>query len=360
MSQGFEHLYLHVPFCAHRCGYCDFVTVTGHEALAGRYVDALIAELGRWAPRPRTIFIGGGTPSLLADPLLRRLLEALPPAQELTVECNPETITEAKARVLVDGGVNRVSLGAQSFRPGLLRTLERRAGPDQVRGAVAVLRAAGIQNLNLDLMFGVPGQTEDDLAADLRDALALEPDHVSYYELEAKPGTRFTHAHSGELARQADAMEGYYQTVVERLRAAGYRWYETANFCRDGRPTEHNLGYWLGHDYLGLGIGAVSTQGLERWRVKPSLRGYLEAAEAGREPAAEREQLTAEQRGTERLMLGLRLDRPLRLNGEAGLVDDEAAGRLAAAGLLIRGPGTIQLSDRGRQVADSVVATLLR
>ena len=138
MSREFEHLYLHVPFCAHRCGYCDFVTVTGHDQLAGRYVDALIAELGRWAPRPRTIFIGGGTPSLLADPLLRRLVQALPPAQELTVECNPETITEAKARVLVDGGVNRVSLGAQSFRPGLLRTLERRAGPDQARGGLVV------------------------------------------------------------------------------------------------------------------------------------------------------------------------------------------------------------------------------
>jgi oxygen-independent coproporphyrinogen III oxidase len=358
---SFEHLYLHVPFCAHRCGYCDFVTVSGaHTELAGRYVDALIADIGRWDARPRTVFVGGGTPSLLADPLLRRLLAALPAAAELTVECNPETITPAKAQVLVEGGVNRVSLGAQSFRPGLLRTLERRAIPDQVRAAVDVLRAAGIQNLNLDLMFGVPGQTAADLACDLEDALALEPDHISYYELEAKPGTRFTHTHGAELARQADAMEGYYQTVVETLRTAGFRWYETANFCRDGRTAEHNLGYWLGHDYLGLGIGAVSTRGLERWRVRPSLRGYIEAVESGAEPDTERERLTAEQRGTERLMLGLRLDRPLELNGQAALIDEAAAGRLAAAGLVLRGPGTIQLSDRGRQLADSVVATLLR
>ena len=356
-----EHLYLHVPFCAHRCGYCDFVTVTGvGDGVADRYVDALIEELRRWAPAPRTVFIGGGTPSLLPDPTLRRLLASLPDTGELTVECNPETITPAKAQVLVEGGVNRVSLGAQSFRAGLLRTLERRSTPDQVRDAVGVLRAAGVQNLNLDLIFGVPGQSEADLAQDLEDALALEPDHLSYYELEAKPGTRFTHAHGHELTRQADAMEGYYQTVVETLQEAGYRWYETANFCCDGRMAEHNLGYWLGHDYLGLGIGAVSTQGLERRRVRPSLRGYMEAVEAGDPPPAEIEQLTAQERGTERLMLGLRLDRPLELNGQAGLVDEAAAQRLAAAGLLIRGPGTIQLSDRGRRVADSVVATLLR
>ena len=147
-------------------------------------------------------------------------------------------------------------------------------------------------------------------------------------------------------------MEGYYETVVETLQAAGYRWYETANFCRDGRMAEHNLGYWLGHDYLGLGIGAVSTQGLERRRVRPSLRGYLKAVEAGDPPPSEVEQLTAQERGTERLMLGLRLDRPLELNGQAALVDEAAAQRLAAAGLVIRRPGTIQLSDQGRRVAD--------
>ncbi|MGN6380060.1 MAG: coproporphyrinogen-III oxidase family protein, partial [Gaiellales bacterium] len=215
MSEPCRHLYVHVPFCAHRCGYCDFVTVTGaDDGLTARYVDALVAELRRHAPRPHTVFVGGGTPSLLPDRLLGRLLDALPAADEITVECNPETITPAKAQVLVEGGVNRVSLGAQSFRVQLLETLERRASPDQVRAAVGTLRGAGIQNLNLDLMFGVPGQTEDDLRRDLADALELEPDHVSYYELEAKPGTRFTHAHGEELARQADAMEGYYELVV--------------------------------------------------------------------------------------------------------------------------------------------------
>lgn len=355
-----EHLYLHVPFCGHRCGYCDFVTVTGNEPLHGRYVDALISELRRAGPRPATIFIGGGTPSLLADDLLARLLAALPPCQELTVECNPETITPAKARVLVTGGVNRVSLGAQSFQPQLLATLERRATPERVDEAVAVLREAGVVNLNLDLMFGVPGQGGDDLLRDLDHALALAPEHISYYELEAKPGTRFTHTHGAALAEQAEALEGQYEQVVATLRGAGYRWYETANFCRDGRRSQHNLGYWEGRDYLGLGVGAVSTTGLERRRNAASLPRYLAAVEAGQEPPAQIELLTPEQRGSERLMLGLRLDRPLPLTGLEGVIDPSQLLRMQRAGLIDREADTILLSDRGRFLANDVVSTILR
>jgi oxygen-independent coproporphyrinogen-3 oxidase len=358
-----EHLYLHVPFCAHRCGYCDFVTVTGNEPLHARYVDALIAELrARLGGQESvaTVFVGGGTPSLLADELLARLLDALPACEELTVECNPETITPTKARTLVEGGVNRVSLGAQSFRPQLLSTLERLASPEVVRAAVPMLRAAGLANLNLDLMFGVPGQGEADLDADLDDALSLAPDHISYYELEAKPGTRFTHSHGAELERQSDAMERYYEQVVDRLRAAGYRWYETANFCRKGYEARHNLAYWEGRDYLGVGIGAVSTLGLERTRVRPSLRGYLAAVEAGTPPPVEEEHLSAEERARERVMLGLRLDRPLPVNGLSEQLDARQVDRLARAGLLSKGDGTLVLSERGRYVANSVIATILR
>ena len=214
--------------------------------------------------------------------------------------------------------------------------LERRARPEQIARAVALLRDAGVQSLNLDLIFGVPGQGLGDLRADLDDLLALEPNHVSSYELEAKPGTRFTHRYGRELERQAEAMEVYYEEVVARMRAAGYRWYETANFCRPGHECRHNLGYWLGHDYLGVGVGAVSTVGLERRRNRPGVRGYLAAVEAGDHPPAEVELLTPAERGTERLMLGLRLDTPLELNGLAVLVDDGACARLAAAGMLDR------------------------
>jgi oxygen-independent coproporphyrinogen-3 oxidase len=360
VSSSAEHLYLHVPFCGHRCGYCDFVTVTGHGELHVRYVDALIAELARERPQPRTTFIGGGTPSLLGDDLLARLLAALPACEELTVECNPETITPAKARTLVDGGVTRISLGAQSFQPHLLATLERRVSPERVLDAVAVLREAGVQNLNLDLMFGVPGQTPAELMRDLDQVLRVEPEHVSYYELEAKPGTRFTHRHGAALAAQEELLERHYETVVERLRAAGYRWYETANFCRDGRRSLHNLGYWEGRDYLGLGVGAVSTHGIERRRNLASLPRYLAAVEAGERPPAEVELLTPAERGSERVMLGLRLDRPLAMDGLAGVIDDGELDRMRRAGLVEVSGSTISLSERGRFMANDVVSTILR
>jgi oxygen-independent coproporphyrinogen-3 oxidase len=356
------HVYVHVPFCAHRCGYCDFVTVTGSEQLHERYVDALLRELAAWgAPdRADTVFVGGGTPSLLADPLLERLLAGLPVADELTVECNPETVTPAKAQVLVEGGVSRISLGAQSFRPHLLATLERLAAPDTVRAAVGTLRDAGVSSLNLDLIFGVPGESPADLDADVDDLLALGPDHISAYELEAKPGTRFTHAHGAELERQAGLIEGHYERVVERLTGAGYRWYETANFCRPGHEARHNLGYWTGHDYLGVGVGAVSTIGLERRRNRPSVPRYLAAVEAGQAPPAELEHLTPGERATERVMLGLRLDRPFAMDAADGVLDLEEADRLARAGLVALADGTIQLTDRGRFLTNSVLAAILR
>jgi oxygen-independent coproporphyrinogen III oxidase len=355
-----RHLYVHVPFCAHRCGYCDFVTVTGHEDVHGRYVDAVLRELGRHAGlAPETVYIGGGTPSLLADEHLARLLAGLPACGDITIECNPETMTPAKAGLLRARGVTRISLGAQSFQPHLLRTLERRAVPATVAAAVATLREAGHENLNLDLMFGVPGQSAADLAADIDAVLALDPDHVSWYELEAKPGTRFTIHHGAELERQREALEDHYETVVAALRGAGYRWYETANFCRPGRESRHNLGYWLGQDYLGVGVGAVSTVGLDRRRNRPGLRGYLEAASAGLDPPHELERLSASDRGLERLMLGLRLDRPLRLDGLDGLLDEAACARLAAAGLVARDEGTMALTDRGRFLANDVVASVL-
>src|SRR3954465_13640024 len=286
VTGGARHLYVHLPFCAHRCGYCDFVTVLGRSGQHAPYVEALLQELelgrGVLAEELETVFLGGGTPTFTTLPDLVRLLEALPTAEEVTVEANPETVTQELARALYAAGANRVSLGAQSFRPQLLEVLERVAHPDDVRRAVHHLRDAGCDNISLDLIYGIPGQSASDLEADLDDALALEPEHLSCYELEAKPGTRFTHAHGAELARQAEAMESYFERVVARLSEAGYRWYETANFCRpaglaDGRDlrSRHNLAYWRGRDYLGLGIGAVSTIELERRRTTPKLGAYL-------------------------------------------------------------------------------------
>jgi oxygen-independent coproporphyrinogen III oxidase len=366
-----RHLYVHLPFCASRCGYCDFVTVVARRGQHRAYVDGLLAELElereALAPRLESIFLGGGTPTFTEPPELERLLRALPPALEVTVEANPETVTPELAELLQECGVNRVSLGAQSFRPRLLEMLDRRAGPDDVRRAVYALRDAKFDNISLDLIYGIPGQSAADLDADLSDALALEPEHVSCYELEAKPGTRFTHAHGAELARQAEAMESYFERVVARLSAVGYRWYETANFCRpaglaDGRDlrSRHNLAYWQGRDYLGLGIGAVSTIDGRRWRTTPRLGAYLAALAAGEKPPRELEELSQDVRRSERVLLGLRLDEPLELAGLESAVDWHAVNRLERLGLL-EGDDTrvLALTPRGRFLGGGVTAELL-
>jgi putative oxygen-independent coproporphyrinogen III oxidase len=369
---GARHLYVHLPFCASRCGYCDFVTVVGRQGQHRAYVDALLSELalerGALTPRLESVFLGGGTPTLTEPRELARLLQALPPAEEVTVEANPETVTPELARLLRECGVTRVSLGAQTFRPELLRVLERQAGPDDVRHAVYALRDAKFDNVSLDLVYGIPGQSAADLDADLSEALALEPEHLSCYELEAKPGTRFTHAHGAELARQAEAMESYFERVVARLTEAGYRWYETANFCRsatlaDGRDlrSRHNLAYWRGRDYLGLGIGAVSTIEGRRWRTTPRLGSYLAALVAGERPEREVEELAVPVRRSERVLLGLRLDEPLALEGLEGAVDEAAVERLERLGLVARGGdgSVLALTERGRFLGGGVTAELL-
>ena len=292
----------------------------------------------------------------------------------MTVEANPETVTPALAEMLRDAGVTRISLGAQTFAPRLLKVLERVAGPDDVRRAVHTLRDADFDNISLDLIYGIPGQEPSDLDTDLAEALALEPEHLSLYELEAKPGTRFTHAFGDELVRQSEAMEEYFERVVGTLVPAGYRWYETANFCLAGSRAEgrdlrahHNLGYWHGRDYLGVGIGAVSTVGSLRRRNAASIGRYLAALGAGDDPPRELEPLEALTKAQERVMLGLRLDEPLGLgdlDGVEGLFDADAVDRMVAGGLAIVGSGaagerTLGLTDRGRFLGGGVTAEIL-
>ncbi len=356
-----RHLYVHVPFCAHRCGYCDFTTVTGREDRHGAYVDALVRELeargGGLAERPETVYLGGGTPSRLGADLLGRLLDALPRATaETTVECNPEDVDPALAEALAARGC-RVSLGAQTLSAPLLATLERRTVPAQVAAAARGLRAAGVASLSLDLIYGIPGGTEEGLRADLDGLLDLDPDHLSAYELEAKPGTRFAVRHGAELTRQATQLERHMDIVIDRLQSAGFDWYEIASFARaEGHRGIHNRAYWRGRDYLGLGIGAVSTIGDERRRNGPRLQAYLDDPVGA---PCELELVPARVRRRERLMLGLRLDEGVPLAEVEDVVDPVGVERLSSLGLLRTDGGTMRLDRRGRMLLHDCVAELL-
>ncbi len=265
----------------------------------------------------------------------------------MTVEANPETVTPELAALLRDGGVNRVSLGAQSFQPRPARVLERRAGPDDVRRAVYALRDAGFDNISLDLIYGIPGQSTADLEPDLDEALALEPEHLSCYELEAKPGTRFTHAHGDELARQAEAMEGYFERVVERLTGAGYRWYETANFCRPPDPrTGATSARGTTSPTGSAATTSASASAPSRRRqaavandAEPRRATWLRSRRARRRRARSK-QLDEAVATSERVLLGLRLDEPLSLAGSRRALDPAALERLERLGLVERGAAT--------------------
>ena len=248
--------------------------------------------------------------------------------------------------------------------------LERVASPDDVRRAVHTLRDASFDNISLDLVYGIPGQEPSDLDHDLAEALALAPEHLSLYELEAKPGTRFTHAWGSELERQAEAMEGYFERVVETLTPAGYRWYETANFCLVGEPAggrdlraHHNLGYWHGHDYLGVGIGAVSTLAVSGGATAPRSGGTWPPCRRARSRRASSRSSTRGRGRRSALMLGLRLDEPLPLDGLEAAIDDDALERMVRGGLaIVQGSGresTLTLTRRGRFLGDAVTAELL-
>ena len=359
---GVRHLYVHLPFCAHRCGYCDFVTVVGRHEQHGAYVDALLVELERergvLGEPVATVFVGGGTPTFTEPDALRRVLASLPAAAEVTVEANPETVTPELAALLREGGVTRVSLGAQTFAPRLLAGSRARcrSGRRPARRSILFVMPR-FDNISLDLIYGIPGQEPSDLDHDLAEALALAPEHLSLYELEAKPGTRFTHAFGDELERQSEAMEGYFERVVETLTAAGYRWYETANFCLTGERAggrdlraHHNLGYWHGRDYLGVGIGAVSTLGAaappQQCLDRPVHRPLVAARR--RDPPREIEQLDALTKAQERVMLGLRLDEPLPLAGLEGVIDGPRSSGWCGRPVAVGGDRAGEASRRSR------------
>jgi putative oxygen-independent coproporphyrinogen III oxidase len=365
-------LYLHVPFCASRCGYCDFNTYVASElgggGLQDGYADAAIAELrlaravlGEAAPPVETVFVGGGTPTLLPAADLVRLLAAvdetfgLAPGAEVTTEANPDSVDERYLAELRAGGFTRVSFGMQSAVSRVLQVLDRTHTPGRAQSAAKEAFSAGFEQVSLDLIYGTPGESDDDWRRSLDAALAAEPTHVSAYALIVEDGTRLGRQVARGLlpAPDDDVLADRYLLAEQALSSLG--WYEVSNW---GQPCRHNLGYWRGGDWWGIGPGAHSHVGGVRWWNVKHPKAYAERTGAGLSPGAGREVLTAEDVRVERILLELRLrdGLPLELLRPAGL---EAAHRHVQGGLLEFADDRAVLTLRGRLLADAVVRDLV-
>jgi oxygen-independent coproporphyrinogen-3 oxidase len=363
-------IYVHIPFCAARCDYCDFATWTDRTHLARAYVDACVRDLGQRALLPVTsVFFGGGTPSLLDPLLLVRILDAIPRASdaEVTVECNPDSVDRAKLAAYADAGVNRVSFGVQSMRPHVLAALGRTHDPENVARAIELARDAGITRVNLDLIYGTPGESVADWSATLDGALALAPTHVSAYALTIESGTPLGHAVAAGACRAPDDDDqaDKYELADDRLTAAGFEWYEISNWARPGEECRHNLLYWEQGQYVGIGCAAhghhIAADGMARrwWNVRTPER-YIAAISAGASPEAGNEVLDAAGRSRERLALALRTREGVALIGEtAGQAFADCVDELVEAGLLEPRGDRMALTRRGRLLGNDVAVRML-
>jgi oxygen-independent coproporphyrinogen-3 oxidase len=368
--------YVHVPFCAHHCGYCDFAVATGQDHLIDDYLDALAAELSTLesAQAVHTLFLGGGTPTHLDVGQLERLLGHLSrwfpllPGGEFSVECNPDSLSAEKVAVLADHGVNRVSLGVQSFHQHLLTVLERRHTADEVPRAVETVRRR-IDQVSLDLIFGVPGQSAREWSADLAQALALAPDHVSTYGLTYEKGTRLWKQRRRGLLLPLDeeAERELYRIAMETLEEAGFEQYEISNFARRGCRSRHNQVYWANEAYFGAGLGAARYVRFRREVNTRDLRGYIRRALQGEPVTQQSEELPAEERARETMAVQLRrcagIDRAA-FHEQTGFVLDsvaraESLPHLVEHGFLADDGERVCLTREGRYVADAVIERLL-
>lgn len=364
-------VYVHCPFCPSKCGYCDFNSFALSGDIVQRTAEAMRAEIARspWRGRPaKTIFFGGGTPTYFPADVLAGLLDAVrashPPVDgcEITSEANPGTVDAERFAAMRAAGFNRVSIGAQSFQAGDLVRLGRVHGADEVPRAVAAARSAGISNLNLDLMFGLPGQTPETWQRNLDIALALRPEHLSLYGLTIEPNTRFARLHRRGMLHlpDEDALVVMYDAAVSACERAGLRQYEISNFARPGCECRHNLCYWRAEEYLGYGpgaVGCVAEDGVRRrtTNVKHPER-YCEAVAGGAPLACEEERLDEATLATERAMLGLRLNEGLAresVPSPGGLPGVVAAGWVEDLGQRIR------LTAAGRHLCTEVAARLI-
>ena len=365
-AKAARHLYLHIPFCLQICPYCSFYKDLAGPGKADPLVEAVIREAELFGNRcaPCTVFIGGGTPTALSVTQLDRLFAGLQrhldltKTEEFTIEMNPATVTARKAELLRGFGVNRVSMGVQSWDPDLLKVLGRVHDADQVRRSFAILRETGFDNLNLDLIYGVPGQSLAQWEDSIRQTVALGPEHISAYCLTYEEDTEyFERMTRGEFREDVESDAGFFERGVEMLSAAGYGQYEISNYARSGRECRHNLAYWEGADYLGLGPSAWSTIGERRWQNVPDTAAYVQAVQAGVRPLRNEEILPATTREAEKIAFGLRMNAgidPARLAERHELITG-----LREEGLLEDHGPRVRLTPRGRLLADEIAAELM-
>ncbi len=347
-------LYLHVPFCRHRCDYCAFATWTDRGHLEARYLDACERQIradtvGR--PPVTSVFVGGGTPTLVDPHRLVAVLGAVPLAEgaEVTIECNPDDLDAERARIYADGGVTRISIGVQSMDTAVLATLGREHDPANVRRAVEAAHAAGL-DVNVDLVYGAAGETLDQWSATLDAAIALDPHHLSAYALTVEAGTPL----AADPARHPDddTQADEYQLATERLGAAGYQWYEISNWSKPGHECRHNLLYWTGGEYLAIGCAAHGHLGGRRYWNHRTPERYLKAIDGGTSPESGSEELDEDGRRIEHLQLAIRTrDGIAATDAPEGFVD-----RLE--GLVEARDDRVVLTTEGRLLANEVAIRL--
>jgi oxygen-independent coproporphyrinogen-3 oxidase len=364
-------IYVHVPYCTTRCGYCDFNTYIPSEAGPEGYAGAVAAELalarrvlGDATPPAQTVFVGGGTPTLLPPTDLAAILQAirehvgLAPGAEVTTEANPESVDPASLAALRAAGFTRISLGMQSAAPHVLATLDRHHTPGRAVAAAREARVAGFEHVSLDLIYGTPGETAEDWRTSVETALSAEPDHVSAYSLIVEPGTKLAaRVRRGELPMpDDDVLAERYETTEALMAAAGLRWYEVSNWARtDADRCRHNMGYWAGGDWWGAGPGAHSHVGGVRWWNALHPARWMETLARGASPAVGREEPDADAARLERVMLEVRLRDGLRLDA----AQRATAAQLADDGLLDVRDDRAVLTLRGRLLADRVTLALV-
>lgn len=363
-----RHVYVHIPFCARICPYCAFYKERADPAQTERFCAALLAELESSGVRlnlqPETIFFGGGTPTALSTSQLRELIRGfgdlldLTKLVEWTVEANPGSVSPAKAKMLHSLGVNRISLGVQSWDDQLLAVLGREHSAAQAELSVQILREAGFTNLNIDLMFGLPGQTAAQWEATLARTIALQPEHVSAYCLTYEEDTEFFLRHArGELRADEQTDAQFFELAMQALGGAGYRHYEISNYARAGYASHHNRGYWAGDDYLGIGPSAFSTIGLQRSQNVPDYRVYSDRVHAGESLTSSEEALTPQIKRIESIALSLRTSNGIPSHWLDSWNDERE--EFLSLGLIRQDDARVKLTERGKLLADSVAAAFV-